>query len=64
MRLEQDEPWRILPGEEVLGGCSVGQVGLPPNCSQLLEALLAELPRKTLVKRKGSESRREPRLQE
>lgn len=28
-RLEQDEPWHILLGEEALGGCSLGQVGLP-----------------------------------
>ena len=49
-RLEQDEPWHFLPGEEALGGCSLGQDGLPPDWSRLLEAPFAELPSKILVR--------------
>jgi len=49
-RLEQDEPWHFLPGDKALGGCCLGQAGLPPDWSQLLEAPFAELPSNILVR--------------
>lgn len=51
-QLEQDEPWHFLAGEEALGGCCLGQAGLLPDWSRLLEAPFAELPSKIVVSRR------------